>query len=98
MTNPQPPRSPNVLWHHATVTRADRERLNGHRSVMLWFTGLSGSGKSTIAHAVEDVLFRQFPCSCGSENCRGWITGRKEQTAGYIAENMTDIPINKIVG
>ncbi len=46
----------------------------------------------------EDVLFRQFPCSCGSENCRGWITGRKEQTAGYIAETLTDIPINKIVG
>jgi adenylylsulfate kinase len=59
MTSPVPPRSPNVLWHHATVTRADRERMNGHRSVMLWFTGLSGSGKSTIAHAVEDVLFQQ---------------------------------------
>jgi hypothetical protein len=26
----------------------------------------------------EDVLYRQFPCSCGAENCRGWITGRKE--------------------
>jgi len=46
MTDPQSPRSPNVLWHHATVTRADREQMNGHKSVMLWFTGLSGSGKS----------------------------------------------------
>jgi len=59
MTNPQAPRSPNVLWHHATVTRSDREQVNGHKSVMLWFTGLSGSGKSTVAHAVEDVLFKQ---------------------------------------
>jgi adenylylsulfate kinase len=49
-------RSSNTVWHHATVTRADREKLHGHRSVILWFTGLSGSGKSTLAHAVEDFL------------------------------------------
>jgi len=46
----------------------------------------------------EDVLFKQFPCSCGSENCRGWITGRKEQLTGYISDNLTDFPDNKIVG
>lgn len=46
----------NTVWHHATVTRARRERLNGHRSVLLWFTGLSGAGKSTLAHAVEERL------------------------------------------
>jgi len=50
--------SPNVIRHQAVVTRADRERLNRHGSVNLWFTGLSGSGKSTIAHAVEEELFR----------------------------------------
>lgn len=33
----------------------------------------------------EDVLFKQFPCSCGSANCRGWITGRKEMLAGEMA-------------
>lgn len=48
----------NVVWHHATVTRARREAMNGHRSVILWFTGLSGAGKSTLAHAVEDKLHR----------------------------------------
>ncbi len=32
----------------------------------------------------EDVLYRQFPCRCGSENCRGWITGRKEQSVEYV--------------
>lgn len=48
----------NVVWHHATVTRARREALNGHRSVILWFIGLSGAGKSTLAHAVEERLHR----------------------------------------
>lgn len=48
-----------TVWHEATVTRLDRERLNGHRSCILWFTGLSGSGKSTLSHAVEDLLFKQ---------------------------------------
>lgn len=48
----------NIVWHHATVTRAAREALNGHRSVILWFTGLSGAGKSTLAHGVEEYLHR----------------------------------------
>lgn len=46
-----------VVWHHATVTRELRQRQNGHKSAVLWFTGLSGSGKSTLAHAVEERLF-----------------------------------------
>jgi len=45
-----------VVWHHATVTRLRREQLNGHKGAILWFTGLSGSGKSTIAHAIEERL------------------------------------------
>jgi len=48
----------NVVWHHATVTRKRREGQNGHRSAVLWFTGLSGAGKSTLAHAVEERLHR----------------------------------------
>lgn len=46
----------NVVWHQATVTRHRRELLNGHRACAVWLTGLSGSGKSTIAHAVEERL------------------------------------------
>ena len=46
----------NAVWHRATVLRHHREMLNGHRSAIVWFTGLSGSGKSTIAHAVEERL------------------------------------------
>ena len=49
----------NVVWHRATVTRSRREGINGHRSVVLWFTGLSGAGKSTLAHAVEEHLHQK---------------------------------------
>ena len=48
--------SSNVVWHNATVTRARREQQNGHRGAAIWFTGLSGAGKSTIAHSVEERL------------------------------------------
>lgn len=54
-------KSTNTVWHHATVTRARREQLNGHKSVIVWFTGLSGAGKSTLAHAVEERL-HQMSC------------------------------------
>jgi adenylylsulfate kinase len=51
-------RSSNVVWHHATVTRKRREALAGHRSIIVWFTGLSGAGKSTLAHTVEEQLYQ----------------------------------------
>lgn len=54
-----PSASTNVVWHHATVTRARREEQNGHRGAIIWFTGLSGSGKSTLAHAVEETLYQR---------------------------------------
>lgn len=47
-----------TVWHHATVTRARREELNRHGSALLWLTGLSGAGKSSLAHAVEERLYR----------------------------------------
>jgi len=49
-------KSTNVVWEQSLITRQDREILNGHKSFVLWFTGLSGSGKSTLAHAVEKKL------------------------------------------
>ena len=52
-------KSSDVVWHHATVTRQRREGVNGHKSVILWFTGLSGAGKSTLAHAVEEELHQK---------------------------------------
>lgn len=59
MSNEQKTASPNIVWHHATVTRARREAQNGHRGAIIWFTGLSGAGKSTLAHAVEEALYQQ---------------------------------------
>ena len=49
-------RSTDVTWHDGQVLRADRERLLGQRGAVVWFTGLSGSGKSTVAVAVETRL------------------------------------------
>ncbi len=46
----------NVTWHAHNITREDRQKLNGHRGAVLWFTGLSGCGKSTIANAVDQLL------------------------------------------
>jgi adenylylsulfate kinase len=52
----QPLQSTNTIWHNAVILRKHRETANGHRSAVLWFTGLSGAGKSTLAHAVEEKL------------------------------------------
>ena len=49
-------KTPNTIYHNATVTRERRNQLNNHKSVIIWFTGLSGSGKSTLAHSVEEEL------------------------------------------
>jgi adenylylsulfate kinase len=48
--------SRNLVYHQGQVRRVDRERLLGQRGCVLWFTGLSGSGKSTIAHRIEERL------------------------------------------
>jgi adenylylsulfate kinase len=47
----------NIRWHEAQVSRNLREARHGHKSVVLWFTGLSGAGKSTLSHAVEEALY-----------------------------------------
>ena len=47
----------NIVWHNASISRADRAQQRGHRSAILWFTGLSGAGKSTLANAVNTALF-----------------------------------------
>ena len=49
----------NVTWFNGHVSRKDREKLHGHKGAVVWFTGLSASGKSTIAHLVEKQLHKQ---------------------------------------
>lgn len=48
----------NIIRHQYEILKNDRNHVNGHRSFLIWFTGLSGSGKSTIANALETKLFR----------------------------------------
>ena len=49
----------NITWHKSLVSKQDREKLLGQKGVVIWFTGLPSSGKSTIAHAVEEELYRR---------------------------------------
>jgi len=51
--------STNIAWHAASVDRSTRAQQRGHRSAILWFTGLSGAGKSTLANAVNGALFER---------------------------------------
>ncbi|MBI5006875.1 MAG: adenylyl-sulfate kinase [Nitrosomonadales bacterium] len=80
--------SDNVVWHHATVTRARREQQNGHRGAILWFTGLSGAGKSTLAHEVEEQL-HQMGCHTfvlDGDNVRHGLCG----DLGFSAEDRVE--------
>ena len=48
----------NIVWHDHKITKSDRIKLNQNKPAILWFTGLSGSGKSTIANATEELLYQ----------------------------------------
>ncbi|ANZ22621.1 adenylyl-sulfate kinase [Buchnera aphidicola (Diuraphis noxia)] len=48
----------NITWHKHSITRVQREKKYSHKSIAVWFTGLSGSGKSTIANFFETILFK----------------------------------------
>jgi adenylylsulfate kinase len=54
-----PSKSTNVKWHDQAVSRVDRWKVNGHRGAVLWFTGLSGAGKSSVANQIEVLLNEQ---------------------------------------
>jgi adenylylsulfate kinase len=77
--------STQVVWHTHLVTRAEREQLNGHAGCVLWFTGLSGSGKSTIANLVERKLYelgvRTFLLD--GDNVRHGLNATPEMLAAY---------------
>jgi adenylylsulfate kinase len=59
MTKLDTPKSQNITWHHAFITKEDRERLLAQKGVTLWFTGLPQSGKSSLATEVEKRLFER---------------------------------------
>lgn len=70
-------RSANVVWEQTAITLPMRETVNGHQAAVLWFTGLSGSGKSTISQALEQRLYglgvRTF--SLDGDNVRHGLNG-----------------------
>ncbi len=78
----------NVHWHHGEITREDRNRLLGQRGATLWFTGLSGSGKSTVAVALESALYERGKLSyrLDGDNIRLGIN----KNLGFSAEDRTE--------
>ena len=50
----------NIKWHNTTVSQDDRWKIGGHRGAVIWLTGLSGSGKSSVANAVESILSHKY--------------------------------------
>jgi len=78
----------NVHWHAGEVTRADRQRLLGQKGATLWFTGLSGSGKSTVAVALETELAKRGKLSyrLDGDNVRLGIN----KNLGFSAEDRTE--------
>ncbi len=78
----------NVTWHAGFVTRADRERLLGQKGVTVWMTGLSGSGKSTIAVILEQKLLERGKLAyrLDGDNVRMGLN----KNLGFSAEDRTE--------
>lgn len=70
-------KSDNVVWQKKAISRDERERRRGHRGAVLWFTGLSASGKSTLAMEVEKRLFAEgyFTFVLDGDNIRHGLNG-----------------------
>jgi adenylyl-sulfate kinase len=83
-------KSENVTWHAGAVTRADRERVTGGEGLTVWLTGLSGSGKSTIAVAAEALLLERdrHAYLLDGDNLRHGLNGNLGFSAEDRAENV----------
>ncbi|MDG1494641.1 MAG: adenylyl-sulfate kinase [Porticoccaceae bacterium] len=81
-------KSTNVTWHDGDITIDDRSALLGQKGATLWFTGLSGSGKSTVAVALEKALFERGKLSyrLDGDNIRLGIN----KNLGFSAEDRTE--------
>jgi adenylylsulfate kinase len=78
----------NVHWHEGDITREHRGKLIGHKAATLWFTGLSGSGKSTVAVELEGTLYEMGVLSyrLDGDNVRMGIN----KNLGFSAEDRTE--------
>ncbi len=83
----------NITWHNVLVSREDREKLHGHKAAVVWFTGLSASGKSTVAHLIERELFSRG-CSTyvfDGDNVRHGLCSDLSFSAADRSENIRRI-------
>jgi bifunctional enzyme CysN/CysC len=87
---PEPIASPNVVWHESEVPRAERWRVAGVRGATVWLTGLSGSGKSTVASALTALLTQRGVLSytLDGDNLRHGLNGDLGFSADDRAENV----------
>lgn len=86
-------KSTNVTWQKNPVSREEREERRGHRGAILWFTGLSASGKSTLAFEVEKRLFEEgyFSYVLDGDNVRHGLNADLEFTPDDRQENIRRI-------
>jgi adenylylsulfate kinase len=78
----------NVTWHDHTVSKDERAKLNGHKGAVLWFTGLSACGKSTVANTVDHLLHSKGKHSyvLDGDNIRMGLN----KNLGFSAEDRTE--------
>src|SRR5438105_2508347 len=81
-------KSTNITWHSGAVTRADRQKLLNQKGVTVWFTGLSASGKSTIACLLEKMLIERGKLAyrLDGDNVRHGLN----KNLGFSAEDRTE--------
>lgn len=86
-------KSTNIVWHEGAVRREDRQKLLGQRGVTVWMTGLSGSGKSTVASLVEKMLLERgrHAYRLDGDNVRHGLNSNLGFSAGDRAENIRRI-------
>ena len=84
------PKSQNIRWHGANITREEREQILGQRGCVVWFTGLSGSGKSTVSRRVEQLLLERGVTAYGldGDNLRFGLNKDLGFSAADRAENI----------
>lgn len=82
------PKADNLTWHVGEVDKEARTKAHGHRGAILWFTGLSGSGKSTIGHRVERMLIERgaFAYVLDGDNVRHGLNS----DLGFAAEDRVE--------
>src|SRR5690625_1123321 len=83
----------NIIPHHHLVTHQDRRKKNGHKALTVWLTGLSGSGKSTIASRLEQLLIEEGISSyiLDGDNIRTGLNKGLSFTAEDRKENLRRI-------